>query len=346
MNILYFYSQMVPSWIPVFKELVKLGHSITVVHWDHKKKTPYYVPTIKGVNFLNRSDFDFQSLLSLYFEVDPDLIFVSGWMDLDYLKVTRLARKNEVPVIFGCDDWWLGTFRQRMASLLPKFIKNSFISHAWVAGPKQYEYCKRLGFSDSEIIHNLLSCDVQNFSKISKISKNNNTAFLFVGRFSEEKGIRCLVEAYQIYKNTMDGKWDLTCVGNGPLDHLLLEVDCIDVIQFVDQRELCNLMSKSSVFVLPSLKDFSPLVVHEAVSAGMPLILSDMVGNGDTYSIENFNSLMFRAGDPYALACCFKQFESFSMSTLERMSVNSVSLSARNSPKITASSLLSVIRAV
>ena len=59
MTILYLYSELMGYQIPVFKEYVtSYNAKVHVVHWNHKKLTPYVQTSIEGDTYYNRSDFD------------------------------------------------------------------------------------------------------------------------------------------------------------------------------------------------------------------------------------------------------------------------------------------------
>lgn len=340
MRILVLYSRLVPSWIPVFEKLVELGYALDVVHWDDANRNNFNPPKIEGVNYFKRSIFTYNELRLLFKKNIPQLIFISGWMDIEYLKIAFIARRKNIPVAFGCDNWWQGTARQWTASFIPKSIRRLLFSHAWIPGPRQYEFCKRLGYSDNEIIHNLLSCDADSFRPISTERKKR---FIYVGRLSEEKGISTLVEAFQIYQNELNGSWEMLCVGAGGYARERMNHSGLKLVAFSDSAAVASLMAESSVFVMPSVRDFSPVAVHEAVCMGLPIILSEGVGNNDCYAVQNYNAMIFPVRDSSALARCFKRFELMSAEDIEKMGKNSLVLSLRNNPEITALSLVSII---
>ena len=343
MRILILYSRLVPSWIPVFDCLTSMQHLIDVVHWDFNKENSFVPPQKKGVNYFGRSAYTHKHMKDLFHRNLPNLVFISGWMDYDYLKIALIARKKNIPVVFGCDNWWLGTVRQRVASLIPSRLRRMVFSHAWVSGPRQYEFCKRLGYSDDEIIHNLLSCDTECFSLNRSPKFKRAKQFIYVGRFSQEKGISTLAEAFKIYRTRFNGDWKLLCVGSGVDGLELMSTEGVDVIPYADPSTVASLMAESSVFVMPSRQDFSPVAVHEAVCADLPLILSEGVGNSDCYAIKKYNAMMFPVNDPLSLAKCFKAYEKMSHAEILKMSQNSRTLSLRHNAEITAWSMMSII---
>ena len=343
MRILILYSRMVPSWIPVFDHLISMQYLIDVVHWDFNKENSFLPPEKKGVNYFKRSACNYEDMKALFHSNLPNLVFISGWMDYDYLKIAFIARKKNIPVVFGCDNWWLGTVRQRVATLMPSRLRKMIFSHAWVSGPRQYEFCKRLGYSDDEIIHNLLSCDTECFNLNRFPDFKRAKQFIYVGRFSQEKGISTLADAFKIYRTKFNGDWKLLCVGSGVDGLELMSTEGIDIKPYTDSSTVSSLMAESSVFVMPSRRDFSPVAVHEAACAGLPLILSEGVGNADIYAIKKYNAMVFPVNDSLSLAKCFKAFENMSPTEILRMSKNSLTLSLRHNAEITAWSMLSII---
>ncbi|TMX58614.1 glycosyltransferase family 4 protein [Vibrio rotiferianus] len=341
-NVLFLYAEMVPSWLPTFKILTTdYNSNVDVVYWDKKIKTPYTPSSVKGVNYLPRSSFSPNQLVSLIIEGRYDIIFVSGWMDKGYMKAVYSARKLGIPVVTGFDDWWKGTVKQRILSFCPKWLRRKFYSHAWVAGPRQYEYAKRIGFSDTEVIYNLLTCDTTIF-RTKKVQERQST-FIYVGRFSPEKGIDVLADAYKIYKEKLLGTWNLTCIGNGPLKRDLENLKDVELLPFSNASFIADKFAQASAFVMPSHRDFFGLVVQESASSGLPLILSSNVGAASVFGIHNYNALIFESGSAIDLANRMKQMESMNGQERILMGKRSLELSYRNSPEVCAASLLSAI---
>jgi len=347
-KILYLYSELSPYLRPVFDIYVKTyGVELHVVHWDHTRRTPYQPVLMDGVFYYKRSEYNLAKLKKLTGEIVPDLIYVVGWMDMDYLRITRKYRARGIPVIVGFDDNWFGNFRQRLGSLVMRSIGRLFFSHAFVSFARQYEFAKRMGFKDENIISNLLSCDTHLFhglhSKLPAKRINYPHTFVYIGRFSQEKGIDLLVQAFKLYRNKFAGTWNLLCVGGGGLRCLFDGVENLKVLDFVDQTKMLSILDTSGAFVMPSYKDMCPLAVHEAASACLPLILSSGVGNKSTFLIDGFNGYSFNSTSVRGLALAMHKISLLADSELIEMSEHSYVLSKRVSPEITAASLMSIL---
>lgn len=348
LKILYLYSELAGYQMPVFRQYTtRYAAEVHVVSWDRNKLKPYTPAHIDNVFHYPRSQFDKRSLLRLADELRPDIVYVSGWMDKGYLYVTRQLRKQKVPVVTGFDDRWQGTLRQRIASLVFPLVKSRFFSHAWVAGACQYEFAKRIGFKNNEIIFNLLSCDSEFFSKgkehleTKRLDYPKN--FLYVGNFRSVKGTDILVEAFKLYRGRYGGDWGLTCVGNGELQSLLLDVPGLEVLGFTDQEGLLEIAKRSGAFVLPSRSEQWGVVVHEFTCAALPFIVSDSVGSLPTFFINNLNGLSYGNDCPDELAQAMLAMSTRNTEELVRMGRSSFELSQRITPAFSAASFLSVL---
>ena len=142
--------------LATIKSLAERGLEVHVVHWDKKKLTAFQVDEVPGVHFYARSTLTLRELKALAYDLRPAITVVSGWQDLDYLSVARSLRRLNKTVVVGFDDQWHGMYVQHIASLFCKFgFLSRYYSHAWVSGPYQYEYARRLNFKKKNIVYDL-----------------------------------------------------------------------------------------------------------------------------------------------------------------------------------------------
>ena len=166
MKIFYLYAEVMGYTMATIRALAERGAEVHVVHWDNKKFTPYQPPALPNVFMYRRSELTVDDIQSLAKKISPEITVISGWMDKGYLSVAKLLRTRGVPVVAGFDAQWHGTVRQRLASclgMLGYFTK--FYSHAWVSGPYQFEYARRLGFDKKNIVYDLYSADLSLFNR-------------------------------------------------------------------------------------------------------------------------------------------------------------------------------------
>ena len=348
MKILYLYSKIMPYQIPVIRELVsRYNAEVHVVYWDTKGNAPYVPPQMENTFIYRRSELDDAQLKALVEKIAPQIIYVCGWQDMGYLRAIKEPRRNGVPIITGFDEIWRGTFRQRIGAwVFPYYLMHNY-THAWVSGPRQYEFAKKLGFKDQRILYHLYSGDTELFDRAASFLKekaaNYPKTFLFVGRMVPAKAIDTLAKGFEIYRKKYRGDWNLIGIGNGPLKQLLVDQPGVETYDFLDQSRILELLKRVGAFVMPSRFDVSPLVVHEFASAGLPLILSECIGNRLLFLIEQFNGYRFKTDDAEDLAKTMHKLSSRSTTDLVEMGQNSIQLSAAHNARFVAASLMSVV---
>ncbi|MBS4019800.1 MAG: glycosyltransferase family 4 protein [Dechloromonas sp.] len=168
-----------------------------------------------------------------------------------------------------------------------------------VTGHRQKEYIKYfIGGHDKNfvVLPNLINeC---NFHRVAASAKSrlraeyafglNDKIWLLPARLSPEKGILQFLEAFKSVENVK-----LLICGDGPLkleiqDYVSKENIDVKLIGFVQESAMADYYNMADVFVLPSISDPSPLSPIEALRSGLPLLISNRVGNLDeVYSINN-----------------------------------------------------------
>jgi glycosyltransferase involved in cell wall biosynthesis len=104
---------------------------------------------------------------------------------------------------------------------------------------------------------------------------------LFVGRLSVQKNLQLLLRALE----GISERFETTLVGAGELEDQLKELARDLKLQNVrfhgraDGTELLDLYRNADVFVLPSEREGMPLVLLEAMAAGLPIVATDVPGN-------------------------------------------------------------------
>jgi glycosyltransferase involved in cell wall biosynthesis len=126
---------------------------------------------------------------------------------------------------------------------------------------------------------------------------------LFIGRLTEEKGIRTLLHAW----SREPGLPELRIAGDGPLRHLVDEAAANDPritpLGWRSSEQVMDLLARSSALIFASewYEAGTTLVMIEAFSQGTPIVVSD-VGNFTEAVIDGANGAHFCSGDPDSLA--------------------------------------------
>jgi len=113
---------------------------------------------------------------------------------------------------------------------------------------------------------------------------SESRTILYVGRLSHEKGVRTLLDAWG---DSTPQNLELLIVGDGPL-RVDLEASAPPGVRFVGHlaaEEVGELMLRSRALAFPSVwYEGQPMVLLEALAAGLPLIVSDLGGLPETVS--------------------------------------------------------------
>ncbi len=113
--------------------------------------------------------------------------------------------------------------------------------------------------------------------------REGSTVVVNVGRLTEEKGQRYLIEAFERLSKENPSSI-LILVGDGPL-RSSLETDVkarqlTHSVSFAGFRDdIPDILQLADIFVLPSVLEGFPFVVLEAMAAGRPVIATDVGGN-------------------------------------------------------------------
>lgn len=121
---------------------------------------------------------------------------------------------------------------------------------------------------------------------------------LFVGRISEEKGIKTLLKAW----TKLGRQVNLKVAGSGPMDALLQGVPNIEALGRQSSVEVGRLMRQADFLVLPSeWYEGFPLVLVEAFAHGLPVLASRLGGMAEIVR-DGETGLWFEPGNAEDLA--------------------------------------------
>ena len=125
--------------------------------------------------------------------------------------------------------------------------------------------------------------------------------FVFVGRFTEEKGIRFLLDSWKRIDNEK-----LIIIGDGPLKNeveaVSKEHENIEYLGFLDKNMVRDKMSKAKalVFTGECYEGAFPLVLIEAMSAGTAILVPNIGNVNDEVRNSNFGFIYnFRDQDDF-----------------------------------------------
>jgi glycosyltransferase involved in cell wall biosynthesis len=346
-KIVFLYTELATYFLACVEKLSQQPNvEVHIVRWPLNKEAPFNFSFSENIKIYNRNDFQSKNKLAdLLNNMNPSVIYCSGWMDKIYLRICK-QYKNKIPVILGFDNQWKGSAKQRIACIIsPLKILNHF-SHCWVPGSLQYEYALRLGFKKENILTGFYCCDFDLFHNQYTVNKEQKQhqfpkRFIYVGRYVEHKGIKDLWQAFIDLQNEDPNDWELWCLGVGDIDPIGHQK--IKHFGFVQPNDLAKYIKETGVFVLPSHFEPWGVVVHEFGAAGFPIICSDEVGAKTAFVENNVNGYIYKAGNSIELKKQLKKIMGSTNNELFLMAEKSVDKAKRITPEIWSETLMKLI---
>jgi glycosyltransferase involved in cell wall biosynthesis len=197
-----------------------------------------------------------------------------------------------------------------------KFYKKLIYSRIFqaiaVSADNKLNLLKLFGVPEKKltVIHNGIDVNKFQFSIFKNLDNSiscvthNKTVITTISRLVEHKGLYFLIQAAK-HLNKIENICFLI-VGEGPLQESLMkdvkEAGMEDRFLFIGFRsDIPYILSKTDIFVLPSLFEGLPISVLEAMAAGKPVIASNVSGIPEEV-IDKKTGILVPPGDPEALA--------------------------------------------
>ena len=118
-NILVLYAEVMPYNVVAFEAFIKQyeNFNLHVVCWGESKKiTSYQEPAHQNIKYYKEENLNLKELHSLYNNIKPELVLVSGRMEKKYLKIAKIAKKDKIIVVGNSDNQYLGSFKNIISS--------------------------------------------------------------------------------------------------------------------------------------------------------------------------------------------------------------------------------------
>ena len=154
------------------------------------------------------------------------------------------------------------------------------------------------------VIPNGVDTDYFSPSKVEHQYKSTEDIFriLFVSRLIKGKGLQFVIPELKRIANSTGRDIKLIIVGDGPyrteLESISKETGSIDMVEFVGRQngdDLLKYYREADMFILPTEREGMPNVVLEAMSCGLPVIMTPcsgseelIDGNGYITGIDDF----------------------------------------------------------
>ena len=265
-------------------------------------------------------------------EVKPDIIHFGH---LNYLStnLVRISKERNYPVVFTLHDFWLYCPRGQLISRRDESLCDEIDTEKCVKCLEEYLYKEekpesqvqqRLNHIQKEVIEKvdlfispskfLLNKMVQlgipkekityldygfnyNYFKYFKKKKSEKIRFGFIGRIIPVKGVHLIIDAFNKITNP---EVELHIYGSSSTGDYLKNRATNPNIHFsgsYNNWEIADVLSEIDVVIVPSIWfENSPLVIHEAAIAKIPVITTNLGGMAE-YVKDEVNGLLFERND-------------------------------------------------
>ncbi len=260
-------------------------------------------------------DFFYKKNIAL---IKPDAIVSVGWADRSYQRLLIYANSKKIPCIIVSDSI-IRTEKNKRRFFLKEILKKIILrgySSAFVAGQESKEYLIKLGFKAEMIFRPWNVVDNSFFEKSTVKSKESEYQyFLCVSRLLERKNLFNLIQSFSNYQKE-GGSWGLKIIGSGDLylklkkySNYIINQEKFEIINWLQIQDLVNYYKNASAFILPSYFDNWGLVVNEAISSGLPCIVSQNCGCAVDLIKNNKTGFVFDPKNNYELQKYMKKVE-------------------------------------
>ena len=260
-----------------------------------------------------------RGVLSTLNKITPNVVLCGGYNYLASWQVAYWARVHRVPLLLWSESTALD---QRQGHRVVEFLKSRFVHlcRAFVVpGRSSLKYLKDLGIPDPRIFTAPNAVDTGLFSKLGEEAQRNefyvrarlslpSRYFLYAGRLVQVKGVFELVEAYAQLDTEIRAKVGLVFVGDGADRFELMErasrvaPGTIQFYGFVHRESLPEFYALADALIFPTHSDTWGLVVNEAMSCGLPVIVTHVAGCMADLVQNGWNGFVVPPADPSGLA--------------------------------------------
>jgi glycosyltransferase involved in cell wall biosynthesis len=237
------------------------------------------------------------------FTFKPDVINLTGYSEPGTIFVLVIARILGIKTLLTNESIYSKklhpkTVKQFFADFFKRLIlklTDGFLSY----GIKSNDYLYRLGVEKKSIFSFLNSFDRSKFLNHNENKALNSTDspyILFVGRLSEEKNLKALIQLAKKFKQD-NFNYYIKIVGDGDEIEYLTDVVFNENLPIKlegakNWNELNSIYKNSLAFILPSLNETWGMVANEAMEMGVPVICSNVCGCADDLVINDFNGIV------------------------------------------------------
>lgn len=250
-------------------------------------------------------------------EFEPDVVNIQGLQGIGYNAIAELGA-HDLPVVFTLHDLGLACIKMSMFQKGQNCSRQCRLCRIsarfkW----RELNKLRRLSFwspsrfllerlRDTTSVHRWPSKVIKyplTFVSPGKTREPSGVVqLLYVGRLHPTKGVEFLLGALRrLSRANRSTRFLITIAGTGPSEERLRQeyagVEWCRFLGFVPRERVADVMVQADVLCVPSLwAENSPLVVYQALSIGLPVVVSDAGGLPEMIKPDE-TGLVLPAGD-------------------------------------------------
>ena len=265
--------------------VIQLSSYSTIRDWDkiYSKKYTEYVLNSMEINKRNILH-SIYKILKIVRIIDPQIIVSPGYHRSEFL-ITPLIFKNKI-TICDVESTQRDKTRNRVKESIKSFIITYLFDYLFACGVASKNYLvQNLNIPEAKVFNR------GNYSHLQLVSQNlpnykeREHTLLYVGRFSEEKNLIFLIDAFSASKIKYPNLFKLKLIGNGLLkdeikNYILKKRmhESIIIEDHLSAEKLIVEYKKARILILPSLSEVWGLVINEGMYFGLPIVISENCG--------------------------------------------------------------------
>lgn len=244
---------------------------------------------------------------------------VAGYGRLEYIFFMYWCKSKGVKVVLFAESWYPSNL---LVDRFKQWLVNGVTDACFVSGLlAMMHFAKRLKYPEGKLGLGYSVVDNKHFMPRQEATIPKESVLLCIARFSVEKNLLQLIEAFQSSDLPAKG-WKLRLVGGGPQKGELVQKVSndaqIELLDWVAYDELPAVYHAASAFILPSTFEPWGLVVNEAMAAGLPVLMSNACGcHYDLHATEN--GFLFEAGNLKSMVEALNALAALSAESLTSM---------------------------
>ena len=292
----------------------------------------------------------------------PNAVVCGGYNYLASWEAALWTQAHHAPLLLWTEST---AFDQRRRYAPVEFMKARFLSlcQAFLAaGKSSAYYLRQLGVPEERIFFAPNAVDTEMFSKLAERARRDELQvrsrhflpsryFLYLGRMIEAKGVFDLIQAYARLDDAIRREVGLVFVGDGPgltkLKDQAAEISpgTVQFHGFVHREELPEFYALADALIFPTHSDPWGLVVNEAMSCSLPIIVTQVAGCAGDLVQDGWNGFVVPPSDPAQIANAMTRLARES-GLRSAMASNSRQRIASSSPEVWAEGLVKAVEFV